>query len=138
MYLRKQDLSDHLRKYVRNFASGGSYSLLRPDAATFLSHVGVYSRPEHATFVQSCVHSNLNVNVYRKPRMSLVIISLNMFGISPPRGSHNLLWSDATTFLGHSGVYQLPQHATFACGPRRQCIISHKSLLPPETSDHPI
>ena len=51
MYLRKQDLSDHLRKYVRNFTSGGSYILLRTDATTFLSHMGVYARPEHATFV---------------------------------------------------------------------------------------
>ena len=41
-------LSDHLPKHVRNFAAIGGYSLLWPEAATFLSHRGAYLQPEVA------------------------------------------------------------------------------------------
>ena len=40
---------DYPLKDVRNFAAGGGHSLLWPEATTFLSHRGAYSRPEAAT-----------------------------------------------------------------------------------------
>ena len=43
------DLADYPLKDVRNFAAGGGHSLLWPEATTFLSHRGVYLRPEAAT-----------------------------------------------------------------------------------------
>ena len=42
-------LADYPLKDVRNFAAGGGHSLLWPEATTFLSHKGAYSRPEAAT-----------------------------------------------------------------------------------------
>ena len=36
-------------KHVRNFAAEGGHSLLWPEATTFLSLRGAYSRPEAAT-----------------------------------------------------------------------------------------
>ena len=42
-------LADYPLKDVRNFAAGGGHSLLWPEATTFLSHRGAYSRPEAAT-----------------------------------------------------------------------------------------
>ena len=41
--------TDYPLKDVRNFAAGGGHSLLWPEATTFLSHRGAYSRPEAAT-----------------------------------------------------------------------------------------
>ena len=41
--------SDYPLKDVRNFAAGGSHSLLWPEATTFLSPRDAYSRPQAAT-----------------------------------------------------------------------------------------
>ena len=41
--------TDYPLKDVRNFAAGGGHSLLWPEATTFLSYRGAYSRPEAAT-----------------------------------------------------------------------------------------
>ena len=43
------NLADYPLKDVRNFAAGGGHSLLWPEATTFLSLRGAYSRPEAAT-----------------------------------------------------------------------------------------
>ena len=40
---------DYPLKDVLNFATVGGHSLLWPEATTFLSHRGAYSRPEAAT-----------------------------------------------------------------------------------------
>ena len=44
-------INDHLPKHIRNFATIGGYSLLWPEATTFLSHGGAYLRPEVAIVV---------------------------------------------------------------------------------------
>ena len=44
--LSRGEFSHHLPKHVRNFAAEGGHSLLWPEATTFLSHRGAYSRPE--------------------------------------------------------------------------------------------
>ena len=43
------NLADYPLKDVRNFAAGGGHSLLWPEATTFLSYRGAYSRPEATT-----------------------------------------------------------------------------------------
>ena len=51
LYLHSSEqlnFSDYPLKSVRNFAAGGGYSLLWPEATTFLSHRGAYLWPEVA------------------------------------------------------------------------------------------
>ena len=49
LYVSSYGYSDPLPKHVRNFAAGGCYSSLWPEATAFLSHKEVYSRAETAT-----------------------------------------------------------------------------------------
>ena len=49
LYVSRDGYSDHLPKHVRNFAAGGGYSSLWPEATAFLSYIESYLRPEAAT-----------------------------------------------------------------------------------------
>ena len=112
------NLSDHLPKHVRNFAAEGGHSLLRPEATTFLGHMGVYSRPEAAT--DACGQRSqgfMSPKSRLKPE-HLVTLSLTQVKNFAAEGGYTSFWLKSTIFLSNKGLSDhLHKHVqNFRCG----------------------